>query len=80
MAVPSKRFHLKSNEFAITWLGDLHRLVRLKAGGNYLPIALITCACDAFANLKYEMNIEGTSSLQTSRHLNGKLLPVLFIG
>lgn len=34
-------------------LSDLTRVVRLKTGGNYLAVALITCACDALANLKY---------------------------
>src|SRR3569832_725611 len=34
-------------------VSDLDRVIEQTDGGNYIAAALITCACDAFSNLKY---------------------------
>jgi hypothetical protein len=51
VAVPFKTIQPEVERIRNYVLGDLSRLVRLKKGGNYLAVALINCACDAFSNL-----------------------------
>ena len=59
MAVPFETIRPEVERIRNYVLGDLRRLVRLKSGGNYLAVALITCACDAFSNLKYGKEHKG---------------------
>ena len=53
MAVPFERIKPEVDRLRNFIVGDLDYLVKQKRGGNYVAAALITCACDVLAHLKY---------------------------
>ncbi len=53
MAVPFEEIADDFSKFRNFILNDVCQIVSRESGGNYAAVALITCACDAVAQLRY---------------------------